>query len=195
MLIFASEQKSKRYEALIRKQRYIISIMYGKKIPMVQIASMIGVNKSTISREISRNRDEINGTYDSAKAQAKCEARQKTKSRFHRLTEKMNETIVTKLCLDEKVAQALNIKIFFAKAYHSWKRGANENTNGLYQQYIPKGSDFQTLDRNLLSIARLMINSRPRKRLDFLSLIQKLCRIFAFDNKFLNIVKKNALAT
>ena len=37
---------------------------------------------------------------------------------------------------------SLGIQFFFATPYHSWERGANENTNGLARQYIPKGSDF-----------------------------------------------------
>ena len=37
---------------------------------------------------------------------------------------------------------SLGIQFFFAMPYHSWARGANENTNGLARQYIPKGSDF-----------------------------------------------------
>jgi IS30 family transposase len=41
----------------------------------------------------------------------------------------------------EKVSKALEIKIYFAKLYHSWERGANENPNGLYSQYIPKGTN------------------------------------------------------
>jgi IS30 family transposase len=32
--------------------------------------------------------------------------------------------------------------VFFAYPYHSWERGANENTSGLLRQYFPKGSDL-----------------------------------------------------
>ena len=84
----------------------------------------------------------------------------------------------------EGVSEALGISIFFAKPYHSWERGANENTNGLYQQYIPKGTDFQALDKDVLPTARLMLNTRPRKRLNFISPIQEIFRIFASDFKY-----------
>ena len=95
----------------------------------------------------------------------------------------------------EKVSEALDINIFFAKPYHSWERGANENTNGLYRQYIPKGTDFQTLDRDLLPIVRLMLNTRPRKRLQFRSPIQELYRIFASDSNFIDILNNVAFET
>ena len=37
-----------------------------------------------------------------------------------------------------EIAEKLNIDYFFAKPYHSWERGANENLNGLVRQYFPK---------------------------------------------------------
>ena len=330
---------------LTKAQRYTISVMYGNRFSMTQIANTIGVHKSTISRELRRIKDESCGIYDGEKAQAKSESRQRSRPRFRRLTEKMHETIVTKSTLDwspeqikgycmmngidcvshetiyqmiwrdkkcggkmythlrrkgrhkakrgsknqyrgiipnrvdidarpsiveekkrfvdlegdtiigknhkgaivtindrmtgislseqldnkgadgvadaiirmllpfkgylhtltldngrefahhEKVSEALGINIFFAKPYHSWERGANENTNGLYRQYIPKRTDFQALDRDLLPIVRLMLNTRPRKRLQFRSPIQELYRIFASDSNFIDILNNVAFET
>lgn len=95
----------------------------------------------------------------------------------------------------EKGSEALGISIFFAKPYHSWGRGVNENTNGLYQQHIPKETDFQTLDKDVLPTVRLMLNTRPRKRLNFISPIQEIYRIFATDCRLINIVNKVAFVT
>lgn len=36
------------------------------------------------------------------------------------------------------MADMLTARVFFAKPYHSWERGLNENTNGLVRQYFPK---------------------------------------------------------
>jgi IS30 family transposase len=65
------------------------------------------------------------------------------------------------------VTKALEIRIYFAKPYHSGERGANENLNGLYRQYIPKGTDFSTLDKEALLLSGILINTRSRKRLNF----------------------------
>ena len=40
--------------------------------------------------------------------------------------------------LHEKIAQSLECDTYFAKPYHSWERGQNENANGLLRQYFPK---------------------------------------------------------
>jgi IS30 family transposase len=33
-------------------------------------------------------------------------------------------------------------KLYFAHPYHSWERGSNENTNGLFRHYLPKGTSM-----------------------------------------------------
>jgi IS30 family transposase len=41
-----------------------------------------------------------------------------------------------------KAASALNCQTYFAKPYHSWERGQNENANGLLRQYFPKSMEL-----------------------------------------------------
>lgn len=345
MFIFVRRPKVTKMKHLTEEQGYAISVMWQNEFSKAKIASAIGVHKSTISRELQRNKDEKSGIYDWATAQRKSKESQQARVRFHRLTDEMHEAIVTKLSMDwspeqisgdcrvrgidyvshetiyrmiwkdkeeggtmythlrrkgrkkanrglknqykgmipnrvdidgrpsvvdektrfgdleddtiigknhkgaivtindrltgfswsaqledkgadnvadaiiqmlmpfkgylhtltfdngrefahhKKVSEALGISIFFAKPYHSWERGANENTNGLYRQYIPKGTDFHTLDKDVLPTARLMLNTRPRKKLNFISPIQEIYRIFASDFNLINIVNKVAFVT
>jgi IS30 family transposase len=62
--------------------------------------------------------------------------------------------------------------IFFARPYHSWERGANENTNGLVRQYFIKGSDFGKITDKDINMVQDRINNRPRKRLDFMTPVE-----------------------
>lgn len=61
--------------------------------------------------------------------------------------------------------QDLGIGCYFAHAYHSWERGANENLNGLIRRFYPKGTDFRTLSDADIARIEYLLNSRPRKRL------------------------------
>lgn len=69
----------------------------------------------------------------------------------------------------EKIAEKLEIDMYFARPYHAWERGANENTNGLIRQYFPKGSSFESITQGQVDYVQNKLNNRPRKRLGFLS--------------------------
>jgi IS30 family transposase len=69
----------------------------------------------------------------------------------------------------ESVADALQIKVYFADPYSAWQRGLNENTNGLIRQYVPKGSDVRGLTDRQVQHIMDRLNNRPRKALGFLT--------------------------
>ena len=66
-----------------------------------------------------------------------------------------------------KLEESLGIKVYFADPYCSWQRGTNEHTNGLLRRYFPKGTDFTKIKHGHLQRAVNIINSRPRKILNY----------------------------
>ncbi len=69
----------------------------------------------------------------------------------------------------EEIELKTGTKLYFANPYHSWERGTNENTNGLLRFYFPKKMSFANLSQQTLDQAVLEINTRPRKRLGYLT--------------------------
>ena len=67
------------------------------------------------------------------------------------------------------ISKSLEIDYYFARPYHSWERGANENLNGLVRQYFPKGSDFSLITDEQVKIVEEKLNNRPRKRFGYLT--------------------------
>lgn len=67
----------------------------------------------------------------------------------------------------QKLSKALGCDIYFAKPYHSWERGTNENTNGLIRQYYPKRQ--VKFERDTIEVVEVeaKLNNRPRKVLGF----------------------------
>jgi len=61
------------------------------------------------------------------------------------------------------------VKCYFARPYHSWERGSNENTNGLIRQYLPKGTSMKHLTQDQCDLIAFKLNSRPRKRHGYLT--------------------------
>lgn len=78
------------------------------------------------------------------------------------------------------VAEQLNIDHYFAKPYHSWERGSNENLNGLVRQYFKKSHDFSTITQQQIKEVETKLNNRPRKRFGFEN------PIFVMDNLLFN---------
>lgn len=67
------------------------------------------------------------------------------------------------------IEEDLNTTVYFADPRSPWQRGLNENTNDIIRFFFPKGTDFSLVsEEELLNVVHL-INSRPRKCLDFLS--------------------------
>lgn len=71
--------------------------------------------------------------------------------------------------LHKEIAKELEIDYFFARPYHSWERGANENLNGLIRQYFPKSYDFSLITEKDVKDVENKLNNRPRKRFGFLT--------------------------
>lgn len=67
----------------------------------------------------------------------------------------------------EAVSKTLSCNSYFAKPYHSWERGQNENANGLLRQYFPKSMELDKVGEYEVFAAVDKLNSRPRKCLGF----------------------------
>ena len=59
------------------------------------------------------------------------------------------------------------IPTYFADPYSPWQRGSNENTNGLLREFFPKGMDLSEVEPGEVLEAVNLINSRPRKCLNY----------------------------
>ena len=89
------------------------------------------------------------------------------------------------------IAHNMDIDYYFAKPYHSWERGANENLNGLVRQYYPKKTTFETVSSNQIKQVTNILNNRPRKRFGFKTpneiFAKKLNRVCWKTQQFLEI--------
>lgn len=78
-----------------------------------------------------------------------------------------------------KLKESLGSNIFFAKPYHSWERGLNENTNGLLRQYFPKKTGFDNISELEFHRAAKKLNNRPRKCLGYATPLEVFTKLAA----------------
>lgn len=65
------------------------------------------------------------------------------------------------------LSESTKMDIYFANPYASWERGTNENTNGLIRRFLPKKTDFGTMNQKQLKTIEQKLNNRPRKVLGY----------------------------
>ena len=87
------------------------------------------------------------------------------RGRIHTLTSDNG----TEFARHELVSKELGCDYYFAKPYHSWERGSNENLNGLIRDYFPKKMEFYDITPKQIREVENALNNRPRKRHKFLS--------------------------
>jgi len=51
----------------------------------------------------------------------------------------------------EFIAKRLKCRTYFAKPYHAWQRGLNENSNGLLRRYFPKKTSIASISEQYLA--------------------------------------------
>jgi len=74
----------------------------------------------------------------------------------------------------EEIARNTHMDVYFARPYHSWERGTNENRNGMIRRLHPKKSSFAGIgDTELKRIDRFM-NERPLKCLGWMTPREKM---------------------
>ena len=74
------------------------------------------------------------------------------------------------------IEKDLQTTIYFADPHSPWQRGLNENTNDILRFFYPKGTDFMKVSEEELQSVIHLINSRPRKCLDYLSPLEFLSK-------------------
>ena len=80
----------------------------------------------------------------------------------------------------EEIAMKARLDVFFARPYHSWERGTNENTNGLIRRLYPKKSSFAEIGEADIKRIDTFLNDRPRKCLGWMTPREKMTAFLGF---------------
>jgi len=88
----------RKYKHLTSEERDIISVLHAQRISQEDISKMIGRSKSTVSRELRRNRSPIYNAYLSHKAHQRSKQRKQFSGKRQRLKNSTIHTyVITKL--------------------------------------------------------------------------------------------------
>ncbi|MCH8748156.1 IS30 family transposase [Patescibacteria group bacterium] len=104
--------------------------------------------------------------------------RHAVRKKFSKLPQSKRRTITydngSEFSAHELIERETKTTVYFAHPYSSWERGCNENLNGLLRQYFPKKTSLKDVTQAQLDRAAWLLNTRPRKRLNWLTPVQVL---------------------
>ena len=177
------------YKQLTSEQRSQVFTLLQRKSPRKEIAHIVGISQSTLSRELKRN-GSPSDKYVWFKAHDKameCSTNMLFMTKLphgkksgplvrkaRRLLlpyRKHVKTITTdngpEFAAHKLITQYLGAVVYFADPYASWQKGAVENTDKLIGQYIPKQANFDDFTDRKIALIQKKINRRPRQKLNF----------------------------
>lgn len=65
------------------------------------------------------------------------------------------------------VNKILGTQSYFCAPFHSWEKGSVEHVAGLVRLFLPKKTDFATISKEQIKHIEHLLNTRPRKCLDY----------------------------
>lgn len=134
------------------EQRYQISALLDAGHSRDKVAEHLGVHKSTVSREVSRNWDGRNSTYRPELAQRKSDERQKAKPKRKCFTASVEEYVVSKLKQDfspEQIAgkaRLQRIDCVSAERIYQYVWADKKQGGRLYRHLRTKGKKYAKRD-------------------------------------------------
>lgn len=139
------------YTQLTLEQRYQIQILFQQKKKQIEIADFIKVHKSTVSREINRNRSLL-GAYIAIEAHKTCSDRCKRDP--YKMKSELKEQVLD--CLKERYSPEQISGVLAQRA------GSKQISHETIYKYIYSGKDPD--NENLTSFLRIRHRKRYCKR-------------------------------
>lgn len=72
------------------------------------------------------------------------------------------------------ITRVIGTKTYFCTPFHSWEKGTVENTVGLVRRFFPKKTDFSSVSCDQIKTVESLLNTRPRKCLNYATPIEVL---------------------
>ena len=157
---------------ITKEQRYTISTILTQGYSKQKIADCIGKNKSSIYREIHRNKDNRNGNYRDCLAEKKCRERHRYKKKHIGFTQKIRENVEALLKEDYSPEQVVGYckklgltSVSPERIYqHIWEDKKQKGT--LYSHLRRQGRKYRKRgnkkDTRGIIVGRIGIEKRPK---------------------------------